>query len=135
MEELMNFLKENPTFYFATVDGYLPRVRPFGFAMVYRDRLYFAIGKHKAAYKQLLDNTNIEVCTANDKGEWVRVQGTVDFDNSAEAREKAFEIAPSLRQIYNAESGLELGMVYMDRISARLFSMTGENRKLVRQGL
>ena len=49
MEELMNFLKENPTFYFATVDGYLPRVRPFGFAMVYRDRLYFAIGKHKAA--------------------------------------------------------------------------------------
>ena len=26
-EEIMEFLKENPTFYLATVDGYLPRVR------------------------------------------------------------------------------------------------------------
>ena len=29
-EEIMEFLKENPTFYLATVDGYLPRVRPIG---------------------------------------------------------------------------------------------------------
>ena len=26
-EEIMQFLKDNPTFYLATVDGYLPRVR------------------------------------------------------------------------------------------------------------
>ena len=71
MEEIMAFLKENPTFYFATVEGYKPRVRPFGFAMEYKGRLYFAIGKHKAAYKQILDNTNIEICTANDRGEWI----------------------------------------------------------------
>ena len=31
-EEIMQFLKDNPTFYLATVDGYLPRVRPLGFA-------------------------------------------------------------------------------------------------------
>ena len=125
MEELMAFLKENPTFYFATVEGYMPRVRPFGFAMEYKGRLYFAIGKHKAAYKQILDNTNIEICTDNKKGEWIRVQGTVDFDNSADAKKKAFEVMPQLADIYNAESGLELGMVYMDRISAKLFSMSG----------
>ena len=125
MEQLMAFLKENPTFYFATVEGYMPRVRPLGFAMEYKGRLYFAIGKHKAAYKQILDNTNIEICTANKKGEWIRVQGTVDFDNSPEAKKKAFEVMPQLADMYNAESGLELGMVYMDRISAKLFSMSG----------
>ena len=75
-EEIMNFLKENPAFYLATVDGYLPRVRPLGFAMWYKDHLCLAIGKHKAAYKQLLDNTNLEICAANDRGEWLRVQGT-----------------------------------------------------------
>ena len=68
-EEIMNFLKENPTFYLATVDGYLPRVRPLGFAMWYKGHLCLAIGKHKAAYKQLLDNTNLELCAANDRGE------------------------------------------------------------------
>ena len=52
-EEIMQFLKDNPTFYLATVDGYLPRVRPLGFAMWYKDHLCLGIGKHKAAYKQL----------------------------------------------------------------------------------
>ena len=80
-EEIMEFLKENPTFYLATVDGYLPRVRPIGFAMWYKDHLCIALGKHKAAYKQLLDNTNLEICAANDRGEWLRVQGTANFDN------------------------------------------------------
>ena len=61
-EEIMQFLKDNPTFYLATVDGYLPRVRPLGFAMWYKDHLCLGIGKHKAAYKQLLDNTNLEIC-------------------------------------------------------------------------
>ena len=66
-EEIMEFLKENPTFYLATVDGYLPRVRPIGFAMWYNGHLCIALGKHKAAYKQLLDNTNLEICAANDR--------------------------------------------------------------------
>ena len=130
MEEIMAFLKENPTFYFATVEGYKPRVRPFGFAMEYKGRRYFAIGKHKAAYKQILDNTNIEICTANDRGEWLRIQGTVDFDNTEAAKKRAFEVMPQLADIYNPESGLELGMVYMDRMSAKLFSMSGVVRDL-----
>ena len=78
-EEILEFLKENPTFYLATVDGYLPRVRPIGFAMWYNGHLCIALGKHKAAYKQLLDNTNLEICAANDRGEWLRVQGTANF--------------------------------------------------------
>ena len=131
MEELMNFLKENPTFYFATVDGYLPRVRPFGFAMVYRDRLYFAIGKHKAAYKQLLDNTNLEICAANDRGEWLRVQGTANFDNTPEAQEAAFQTMPQLADMYNEESGLKLGIVYLDHLSAKLFSMSGSVKDIL----
>lgn len=69
-EEIMQFLKDNPTFYLATVDGYLPRVRPLGFAMWYKDHLCLGIGKHKAAYKQLLDNTNLEICACNEKGEF-----------------------------------------------------------------
>ena len=81
-EEIMQFLKDNPTFYLATVDGYLPRVRPLGFAMWYKDHLCLGIGKHKAAYKQLLDNTNLEICACNEKGEFLRVQGTANFDNT-----------------------------------------------------
>ncbi len=135
MEELMQFLKENPIFYFATVEGYMPRVRPFGFAMEYNGKLYFAIGKHRNTYKQLLDNTNIEVCTANGDGQWIRIRGTVDFDNSAEAKQKAFETMPQLKEIYNEETGKALALIYMDRISAKLFSSDGTEKQLYQQGI
>ena len=48
-EEIMEFLKENPTFYLATVEGYLPRVRPIGFATWYTRPLRLGLGQHKAA--------------------------------------------------------------------------------------
>lgn len=130
-EEIMQFLKDNPTFYLATVDGYLPRVRPMGFAMWYKDHLCLAIGKQKAAYKQLLDNTNLEICAANERGEWMRIQGTANFDNSPEAQEAAFKAAPHLQDIYNEESGLKLGIVYLDHISAKLFSMSGSVKDIL----
>ena len=123
--EIMQFLKDNPVFYLATVDGYLPRVRPLGFSMWYNGHLCIAIGKHKAAYKQLLDNTNLELCAANDRGEWLRVQGTANFDNTPEAQEAAFKVMPQLEDLYNDETGHKLGIVYLDHLSAKLFSMSG----------
>ncbi|MGO0985104.1 pyridoxamine 5'-phosphate oxidase family protein [Clostridioides difficile] len=80
MEKIMNFLKENPTFYFATVEDNKPRVRPFGFVMNYEGRLYFGIGKHKASYKQLISNPNVEISTANKEGKWIRIKGKAVFD-------------------------------------------------------
>ena len=106
-------------------DGYLPRVRPIGFAMWYNGHLCIALGKHKAAYKQLLDNTNLEICAANDRGEWLRVQGTANFDNSPEAQAAAFQVMPQLADMYNEETGNKLGIVYLDHLSAKLFSMSG----------
>jgi len=120
-EEIMQFLKDNPTFYLATVDGYLPRVRPLGFAMWYKDHLCLGIGKHKAAYKQLLDNTNLEICACNEKGEFLRVQGTA----------AAFKIMPQLADMYNEETGLKLGIIYLDHLSAKLFSMSGSVKDIM----
>ncbi len=131
MDELMKFLKENPVFYMATTDGYLPRVRPMGFCMVYNGHLCLAVGRDKAMYDQLLNNTNLEICVANDRGEWVRVQGTVDFDDSPEAKAAAFKVMPQLADLYNEESGREFTIVYLDHISARLFSMSGAMKVLI----
>lgn len=130
-KEIMQFLKDNPTFYLATVEGYLPRVRPIGFAMWYGGHLCLGIGKHKAAYKQLLDNTNLELCACNDRGEWMRIQGTVDFDNSQAAQTAAFQQMPQLSDLYNDETGNQLGIVVIDHLSARLFSMAGSVREVM----
>ena len=40
MDELLEFLKNNPIFYLATNDIGQPRVRPFGFHMIYDGKFY-----------------------------------------------------------------------------------------------
>lgn len=67
----MSFLKENPTFYFATVEDNKSSVRPFGFVMDYEGKLYFGIGKHKTSYKQLLLNHNVEISTVSKDEKWI----------------------------------------------------------------
>lgn len=74
--------------------------------MEYNEKLYFGIGKHKNSYKQIIENPNVEICTANaDNG--LRISG-VEFDNW-KTMAKAFETMPMLKKIYNEESGLTLG--------------------------
>ncbi|MGX9756909.1 pyridoxamine 5'-phosphate oxidase family protein [Clostridioides difficile] len=131
MEKIMNFLKENPTFYFATVEDNKPRVRPFGFVMDYEGRLYFGIGKHKASYKQLLSNPNVEISTANKEGKWIRIKGKAVFDENKDALKKAFEILPSLKKMYNEETGMSLGLIYLEDIDAEFADlMTGQFEKI-----
>ena len=42
MDEVLKFLKENPTYYLATAEGDQPRVRPFGTIAKFEGRLYFS---------------------------------------------------------------------------------------------
>ena len=60
-----------------------------------------------------------------DRGEWLRVQGTANFDNTPEAQAAAFQVMPQLADLYNEETGNKLGIVYLDHLSAKLFSMSG----------
>ena len=130
MEEVLKFLKENRTFYFATVDNNKPKVRPLGFFMAYEDKLYFGIGKQKQSYQQILANPYIEISTASAKGEWIRISGKVKIDERKEALEKAFETLPMLKKLYNEETGNTLGVFYLEEASAEIADMAGSFKKI-----
>jgi len=130
MDKILSFLKENQPFYFATVEDNKPRVRPFGFVMEWEGRLYFGMGKHKASYKQLLANPNVEVCTTSANNEWIRVKGTAVLDDSQAALDQAFATSPFLTQIYNQETGLTMGLCYLENIEAEIDDMKGHFEKI-----
>lgn len=130
MDKILQFLAENPVFYFATVDGDKPRVRPFGFFMQHQGRLYFGMGKHKACYNQVVANPNVEICTANAKGQWIRIKGVAVFDESEETMAKAFETMPMLKEIYNAESGLTIANFYLENGEAEFADIQGNFEKI-----
>lgn len=130
MEKILKFLAENPIFYFASVDGDKPRVRPFGFHMEYEGKLYFGMGKHKESYRQVSANPNVEICTASANGSWIRIRGTAVFDERPAVLAKVFETMPQLAKMYNEKTGQSLGNFYIKDGEAEIADMKGNFEKI-----
>lgn len=130
MRKIIDFLTENPVFYYATVEGDQPRVRPFGFFMDFKKRLYIGMGTHKPCYRQTIANPKFEISTASKDGRWIRVRGKAVADTDPEAEARAFEVMPDLKKIYSPESGLKLGLFHIADGEADFCDMTGQCEKI-----
>lgn len=118
MEELKE--KIGGVFYFATVENGEPRVRPFGFAMVFEDRLYLGCGTHKAAYEQMLKDPHVELCSFN-KGTFLRIRGKAVMDDRPEVQKAMYEAGPFLKDTYNEQTGHYHMCFYLEDMSAMEF--------------
>lgn len=118
MEELKE--KIGGVFYFATVENGEPRVRPFGFAMVFEDKLYFGCGTHKAAYEQMLKDPHVELCAFN-KGAFVRIRGRAVMDDRPQVQAAMYEAGPFLKDTYNQQTGRYHMCFYLEDMSAMEF--------------
>lgn len=61
MTTALEYLKANPVFHIATVDGTKVRIRLFGFVRKRNGALYFCTNKIKDVYGQLSKNPEIEI--------------------------------------------------------------------------
>ncbi len=122
LERVINFLDEAETYYLATVEGNQPRVRPFGTAIVYNDRLYIQTGKVKPVSQQLAKNPNAEICAFN-KGQWIRIAGELINDDTREVKTLMLEKMPMLRNMYNEDDG-NMQMLYFKSATVTFASFT-----------
>ncbi|NMA37987.1 MAG: hypothetical protein GX942_06735 [Papillibacter sp.] len=129
MQKVVDFLKNCGTFFYASCDGNKPRVRPFGFFMVFEDKLYFGMGKQKESFKQTVENSNFEICALNKENAWIRIRGTAVLDDSKKALDKAFETNPFLKNLYNEQTGNALGLFYIKDGYAEIADMKGSFEK------
>ena len=124
-KKVYDFLKDAGVFYYATVDGDCPRVRPFGLCVEYEGKLYFGMGKHKLSYKHTVENPNVEICACNKDRQWIRIRGKAVFDERKELSDYVFEQSPNLRRLYNEETGNVLGIFYLEDATAEIADMKG----------
>lgn len=124
MNEILKFITDAKIFYIATIEGDKPKVRPFGFAMEYEGKLYFCTSSEKDVSKQLISNPNFEACTMSEKGQWIRLKGKAVFDSSSDAKAKAFEILPSLANIYKSTDNPIFQVFYVEEGEAILYSFS-----------
>ncbi len=95
MTTALEYLKANPVFHIATVDGTKARVRPFGFIMKRNGALYFCTNKTKDVYRQLSQNPEIEISDMGNDSTWLRIRGRIAFDDTREAKVQAFKESAS----------------------------------------
>ena len=126
MKEVWEFLKKAGTYYLATVEGDQPRVRPFGTAEIFEDKLYIQTGKVKECSKQIQANPKVEICAFKD-GVWLRLAGTLVRDDRIEAKQDMLYKNPGLKSRYSADDD-NTEVLYFKDATATFSSFTGEPR-------
>jgi uncharacterized pyridoxamine 5'-phosphate oxidase family protein len=122
MQEVCDFLKKCGTYFLATADGDQPRVRPFGTAHVFDNKLYIQTGKVKEVSKQMKKNPKIEICGMTG-GQWIRIQATAVEDDRLEAKTSLLEAYPNLKSRYSATDS-NMQVLYLKNAIATIASFT-----------
>ncbi|MCD8036098.1 MAG: pyridoxamine 5'-phosphate oxidase family protein [Clostridiales bacterium] len=132
MDELLEFLQKNPIFYLATNDDGQPRVRPFGFHMIFDDKFYMVTALPKKVCKQLQKNPKVEFCSMAPDTHFLRVNGEVVFDNdNMEAKKKVFEVMPDLLKMYGSAENPAMSVFYLKDMHATIASLTEPERVIL----
>ena len=128
MKRVYDFLKKADVYYLATLEGYQPRVRPFGTVNEFEGKLYIQTGKIKPVSHQLLKNPKAEIC-AFTEGAWVRIACELVEDDRVEARKSMLAAYPNLRGMYDENDG-NTQVFYMNNVTAT-FSAFGKEPEVV----
>lgn len=121
IQKIDELLEKSEVFYLATVDGAKPKVRPLGFHLLFEDKIYFGVGTFKEVYKQLQANPNTEIA-AWDGEHFLRYYGEAVLEDNDAVVEKAFELMPDLKNMYEA-NGWKMGVFYLNNATAEIRNM------------
>ena len=122
MQQVYDFLKKCGTYYFATVEGEQPRVRPFGTVDLFEGKLYLQTGLSKSVAQQLKADPKVELC-AFDGERWLRVAATAVYDDNLEAQKHMLAAYPSLQAMYQPGDG-NTAVYYLKDATATFSSFT-----------
>lgn len=128
MDEVLKFLKDNPTYYLATVDSEgNPQVRPFGTITKYEGRLLIQTSNAKDCFKQMTAHPRIAICTLSPERTWLRLSADAVVVDSLEARQAMLDDQPSLKNRYAADDGF-CEVLALENVEAQFCSFTSEPR-------
>jgi len=100
MNEILKVLREAGTFYLATAEDGVPKVRPHGFIMEYQGKLCFSTGNQKPTFRQLMADPNVEICAMSGGMGWIRLYGRARRITDKESRAAALAEMPALTDNY-----------------------------------
>lgn len=123
MKEVLALLQECRFYFFATVEGDQPRVRPFGAQCEFEDKLYLTTSNQKPVYAQMKANPKIEIAGMLGDGRWLRLTAEAVFDERREAKQAMLDANPELGGLYAVDDG-KFEVFYLQNATAVVNSFT-----------
>jgi pyridoxamine 5'-phosphate oxidase len=95
LQECIQFARENPICFIATIDGNQPHVRTFVLQQADESGFYFTLVNTKKMYQQVCANPRVEICFFHSdsdasKVKQMRINGILEPIQNAELLEKAY---------------------------------------------
>lgn len=105
-QTIVDYLTSVPAWYFATVEGDQPHVRPFSFAAEQDGRIWFCTATTKDVYRELQENPRFELTAWKPGSGWIILRGTADLNDHAnsEVRQAGFEHMVGLGESYDGSN-------------------------------
>ena len=130
-EKINAYLTETGVFFLATALDKQPHLRPLGMHFIMDGKLWFGVGDQKEVYKQLKKNPLVEIVALKKDNHWLRYSGKVVFAMDQKYAQKALEMSPHLKEIYNSKTGYKLMMFYVEDATALDMSIDGKSQVIL----
>lgn len=129
MSEVTTFLTENPVQYLATVgrDG-KAKCRPFMFAGELEGKLWFCTNNQKDVYRDMLANPSVEISVSSPEYAWIRLNGTVVFEDNRAAKEMCIQ-NPIVKGQYQTADNPIFEVFYLADAQATIADFSGNPPK------
>lgn len=126
MKEVVRFLEESKVQYFSTVglDG-KPKVRPFQFMIEDDNKLLFCTSNQKDVYAEIQNNPHVEICSSNERFEWLRLSGKVMFLDDIDIKEKVIDSSELVKSIYKSANNEAFQVFYLEEAKAVIADFSG----------
>jgi uncharacterized pyridoxamine 5'-phosphate oxidase family protein len=106
--EAIEFLKNNPIQYLATVDeSGNPRVRPFMFMLEKNGKPYYSTSNQKSMYTQIKAHPRVEITTTSPELAWIRISADIEFVNDMTLKKEIIEAHEMVKGMYQTAENPE----------------------------
>jgi uncharacterized pyridoxamine 5'-phosphate oxidase family protein len=128
MRDVIQFLEGSPVGALATVEGGVPRVRPFQFMLEEGGALWFCTSSEKRVYAQLKAAPEVEFLAAKGTA-WARICGKARFDQDLSIKERILEKSELVRSKYGKASNPVFAVFKIEHGIATLSDFSGNPPK------
>ena len=129
MNDVIQFLRENPVQYLATVgrDG-KAKCRPFMFSLEKDGKLWFCTNNQKDVYHDMQENPYVEISVSSPDFAWIRISGKAVFQNDMDVKEECMNNEIVKSQYQSAENPI-FEVFYLDDAKAVIADFSGNPPK------